>query len=205
LLGFGIALVTDKIMIDTHAEEILAAVMAFADNAHGTQTRKYSGDKYIVHPIRVMKTCRQYTHDIAMLAAALMHDVLEDTPVTEQDIRTFLAGYMDDDTVNRTLTLVVELTDVYVKDKYPNLNRRARKAKEVERLQQTSPDAQLIKYADIIDNCFEIVTSDRDFARVFLYECRNLLAKMDSGNAELYIRAQNAVNDGIKQLKSQSM
>jgi (p)ppGpp synthase/HD superfamily hydrolase len=192
-------------MTDTHAtEEILAAVTEFADKAHGAQTRKYSNDRYIVHPIRVMKTCRQYTYDIAILAAALMHDVLEDTPVTAGEVSAFMERHVDKDTANRTLALVVELTDVYVKEDYPEMNRRARKAKEAERQQNTSAEAQLIKYADIIDNCFEIVASDRDFARVFLYECRNLLTKMDKGNAELYIRAQNAVNDGIKQLKAQS-
>jgi hypothetical protein len=130
--------------------------------------------------------------------------VLEDTSVTAAEISTFIQRHVDDDTTARTLALVIELTDVYVKDAFPKLNRRARKAKEAERMQKTSPEAQLIKYADIIDNCFEIVASDKEFARVFLYECRNLLSKMDKGNPELYIRAQNAVNDGIKQLKAQN-
>lgn len=37
--------------------EIINKIIEFADKAHGDQTRKYTSDKYIVHPIRVMETC----------------------------------------------------------------------------------------------------------------------------------------------------
>ena len=41
--------------------------------------------RYIVHPAEVMEICSQYTNDITILAAALLHDVLEDIPVTRNE------------------------------------------------------------------------------------------------------------------------
>jgi (p)ppGpp synthase/HD superfamily hydrolase len=189
-------------MSDT--ETILAAVTAFADKAHGDQVRKYTPERYIEHPKRVMETCRQYTHDVAILSAALMHDVLEDTPVTAEEIRRFLSGIMDEAAEKRTVALVQELTDVYVTKNYPKWNRRKRKAKEAERMEKTSPAAQSIKYADIMDNCDAIVYNDREFAGVFLNECRTLLKKMNLGNKELYQRAVQMVDNALLQLKGGS-
>lgn len=182
-------------------ETILTAVTDFADKAHGEQTRKYSPERYIEHPKRVMATVRQYTNDIAMLAAALLHDVLEDTSVTVGEIRTFLADLVDTDTVERTAVLVQELTDVYVKKNYPTWNRRRRMAAEMVRIEKNSPDAQTIKYADIMDNCDSIVDRDHEFAGVFLNECRALLQRINKGNPALYQRAVQRVDNALEQLK----
>ncbi len=90
----------------------LEKIKGFAEKAHGQQRRKYSDERYISHPIRVMEMCAQYTDDDGMLAAALLHDVLEDTSVTEKEMREFLHGVMLPETADRTLEMVVELTDV---------------------------------------------------------------------------------------------
>jgi (p)ppGpp synthase/HD superfamily hydrolase len=182
-------------------EKILEAIREYADRSHGEQMRKYTPERYIVHPVRVMNTCREYTDDITMLAAALLHDVLEDTPVTTEEMLDFLKTQMSPQQAQRTLDLVIELTDVYVKSAFPKLNRRQRKGKELERLTVSSPDSQTIKYADIMDNCSEIVQYDRDFARVFLSECRATLLKLDKGNPDLYKRALDRVEQGLKELK----
>lgn len=184
-------------------EQVLQQVQDFADQAHGEQMRKFAPERYIAHPIRVMKLCREQTKDMAILAAALLHDVLEDTPVQKEALRDFLLSAMPEVQAQRTVGLVVELTDVYTKKHYPEWNRRKRKAKEVERLEATSADAQTIKYADIIDNSAEIVYQDTDFAEVYLRECRALLKKMDKGNPALYKRATGIVDDGLTYLEEQ--
>ncbi|MES2702506.1 MAG: HD domain-containing protein [Bacteroidota bacterium] len=183
-----------------NTEYILDAIISFADNAHGSQMRKYTPDRYIVHPVRVMKTCQQYTNDITMLAAALLHDVLEDTPVTAAQITDFLLTLMDVDAARRTVALVHELTDEYIKAKYPGMNRRKRKELEFERLEQTSPDAQTIKYADIMDNCDDIVYDDAAFARKLIREYRALLKKIVKGNSQLYIKAVQVADDCLRKL-----
>jgi (p)ppGpp synthase/HD superfamily hydrolase len=68
-------------------EEIVKYVTDFADRTHGSQTRKYTTERYIVHPIRVMEMVRHYYQDLPVLCAALLHDVLEDTPVTQNEMR----------------------------------------------------------------------------------------------------------------------
>ncbi len=179
-------------------KDILDKVIAFATEAHGEQMRKFSPDRYIVHPIRVMKICRQYTSDLAVLAAAVLHDVLEDTPITPKDMQHFLNAVMDERNAARTMQLVIELTDVYVKKDYPWLNRRTRKQKEIERLIKTSAASQTIKYADIIDNTGELPQEDEDdFGYVFLSECRHLLSKLNGGNPSLYKKAVDCVNEKL--------
>jgi guanosine-3',5'-bis(diphosphate) 3'-pyrophosphohydrolase len=175
--------------------EILEKVKHFADRAHGDQRRKYCHERYIFHPIRVMENCKLYTDDDAVLAAALLHDVLEDTNTTREDMLEFLLGVMPDAMATRTLDLVVELTDVYTKNNYPELNRRARKLKEADRLSKISGDAQTIKYSDIIDNVTNIFVNDPDFATVFIHEGRTALRKMEKGDQELFDKASKMIED----------
>lgn len=58
----------------------------FASNAHVGQSRK-SGEPYIVHPILVASLVAELTADEAMVIAALLHDVVEDTTITIDEIR----------------------------------------------------------------------------------------------------------------------
>jgi guanosine-3',5'-bis(diphosphate) 3'-pyrophosphohydrolase len=179
--------------------EIIEKVKMFADQAHGDQTRKYENERYIVHPIRVMETVREFSQEVPLLAASLLHDVLEDTKVSAEELKYFLDTVMDQEDSNKTLTLVKELTDEYIKARYPKLNRRTRRTKEAERLSETSADAQTIKYADIIDNVNDISAHDADFALVFIRESKQLLSMMQNGNPDLCSRALNVVNEAMKQ------
>lgn len=164
----------------------LLQIMDFADKAHGNQVRKYIPRRYIIHPVRVMKRCRQYTGEFHVLAAALLHDVLEDTKVGRDELMSFLETVTNTALAEKILNLVVELTDIYTVENFPYLDRKARKMMEASRLEHISPEAQLIKYADIMDNTNEIVDCDPDFAMTYLEECSMLLGKMILGDFELY-------------------
>jgi guanosine-3',5'-bis(diphosphate) 3'-pyrophosphohydrolase len=183
-------------------EAVLKKIVAFADNAHGDQKRKYADERYIEHPLRVMKTCKDYGYPITVLAAAILHDVLEDTETTPKQIKEFLLTVMNEREASYTLGLVIELTDVYTKHHYPRLNRRGRKTREVTRMENTSAEAQTIKYADIIDNASEIVEHDPDFAPVFLRECKALVKKMEKGNKELREKAIQVVEEERERLRT---
>lgn len=182
-------------------ETILKQVIAFADQAHGDQVRKYADERYIKHPIRVMKTCRRYGYSLPVLAAAILHDVLEDTTVKPDELNRFLLTVMNKADSYHTFKLTEELTDVYSKDNYPLMNRRKRKENEIMRLGKVSAEAQTIKYADIIDNAKDIAKNDTDFAPVFLRECRTLLGKMKKGNRELYQKAIEIIEKEMNKLK----
>jgi guanosine-3',5'-bis(diphosphate) 3'-pyrophosphohydrolase len=185
-------------------DQVLQQVRDYADKAHGDQMRKYGPPaRYIVHPERVMKLTRQVTNDPTILSAALLHDVLEDTSTTEQEIKDFLQTLMSPSNADRTMQLVLDLTDVYTKENYPQWNRRKRRTKEADRLAHANPDAQTIKYADIIDNCPEIVKEDPDFGERYISECRELLGKMKNGNPQLRQQALDVINKASEQLKEQ--
>ena len=159
--------------------------------------RKYVKDRYIVHPIRVMETCREFTNDMSILAAAILHDVLEDTPVTRDELGQFLLSVMAPDAAHRTLLFVIELTDVFVKKDYPRMNRTLRKENERKRLSNISSEAQTIKYADIFDNASDIFLNDPDFAPRFLKEGKLAIEQMTQGNQILRDRVLISLHEHL--------
>ena len=66
--------------------ELIAAARAIATVAHAGQTDK-AGERYITHPARVAGALADAGHGPCPVAAAWLHDVLEDSPVTAQDLR----------------------------------------------------------------------------------------------------------------------
>jgi guanosine-3',5'-bis(diphosphate) 3'-pyrophosphohydrolase len=138
-----------------------------------------------------------------VLASALLHDVLEDTPVTKKELHGFLLNILEKADADETIQLVVELTDIYTKAAYPRWNRRKRKTKEAARITKTSGASQTIKYADIIDNCKEIVSHDPEFAGLFLLECRSLLNVMEAGHPQLREEAFQTVEQCLRKVPKQ--
>lgn len=181
-------------------DNVLDTIYRFAERAHAGQLRKYAPDPYIVHPVRVMETCRNFGQPVTLLSAALLHDVIEDTAVTPGELSEFLQSTMSTADARKTFDMVIELTDVYVKAAYPHLNRRVRKDKELERLSKISPEAQTVKYADILDNVGEITTDDPGFAPRYLKECRAILKRLDGGHRELRSKAIEAVTTRLAAL-----
>jgi guanosine-3',5'-bis(diphosphate) 3'-pyrophosphohydrolase len=154
----------------------------FAEMAHGSQVRKYTGEPYVTHCLNVamlVGTAQHCTED--MQIAAMLHDVVEDTDVRLGEVmREF-----DTDVA----VLVWHLTDQFTKERYPEWNRQERKRCECKRLSRISPEAQTIKYADIIDNAVSIRKHDPNFFRIYRAECSKLLDVMTQGDAHLRARA----------------
>lgn len=116
---------------------ILEAARVAAD-AHRDQTRKgTSGAPYIGHPIAVARMVAETTEDPEILAAALLHDVVEDSGATIADIRSTFG--------NRVAGIVEELTDPPETADWP---RPARKARQAEHMKTASREARLVKIAD---------------------------------------------------------
>ena len=148
--------------------ELVAKAKALATKAHTGQVRKYTGDPYITHPTAVAEMVAAAGGDAAAVAAAFLHDTLEDTDLTYAEIVEACGTEVAD--------LVVELTDVYTSEAYPNLNRAARKKLEVARIATTSAKAKLVKRYDIAHNTASIVALDPAFAKVYLPEKAAVLA-----------------------------
>jgi (p)ppGpp synthase/HD superfamily hydrolase len=167
--------------------------LEFAREAHGKQLRKYGEEPYIEHPIRVAKLVRTVPHTSEMICAAYLHDVVEDTPVSIRDINRKFG--------EKVALLVDELTDEYVKEKYPHLNRRKRKEREVVRQAKISKAAKTIKLADVIDNTRDIIQNDLGFARRYIPEMAALTEALQGGNFRLFLKACYEVQRGLYVLK----
>src|SRR3989344_5138128 len=66
--------------------ELIRKAYDFAAKAHGAQKRK-SGEPYIVHPLSTALRLAEMRLDTNTIAAALLHDVCEDTDCSVEDIR----------------------------------------------------------------------------------------------------------------------
>jgi (p)ppGpp synthase/HD superfamily hydrolase len=161
--------------------DLPAAALAFALRAHGAQIRKFTREPYVNHCRAVAATVAEYASDPEVIAAALLHDTVEDTATTADDIR---AAFGD-----RVASLVLELTDV---SRPEDGNRKARKELDRRHLARSSPEGATVKLADIIDNVPSVVEHDKDFARVYLAEMRRLLQVLKHGNADLWRRPRRS-------------
>lgn len=152
----------------------LLATYKFANAAHSAveQVRKYTGEAYIVHPVDVADICNStaikegFDDDrrIRIIQAALLHDTIEDTEATYNEIETEFGPEVRD--------LVFWCTDV---TSTPQGNRRVRKELERLRLVHAPSDAKFIKMADFISNTRSIVDHDIGFATTYLNEKQAVL------------------------------
>lgn len=167
---------------------LIEKAQKFAHEAHDSigQKRKYSGEPYWVHTDDVAAQVAAVGGSLNMIVAAHLHDVLEDvTPLNPEYDGELIAEEFGAE----VLALVIELTDVYTKSAYPQLNRAARHALERERIAKISPEAKTIKLADLINNTRSIVASDKDFASVYLREKLELLPYLSEGHGALLNQA----------------
>ena len=159
-----------------------ARVFATAAHAAVGQLRKYTNEPYIVHPAEVASIVRSVPHTEAMVAAAWLHDVVEDTGVTLETVRAEFGADVAD--------LVEWLTDV---SRPEQGNRAFRKSIDRAWIAQAPAEAQTVKLADLISNTRSIVAHDAKFAETYLAEKRLLLTVLTRGDAVLMAQARDHV------------
>jgi (p)ppGpp synthase/HD superfamily hydrolase len=163
-----------------------AQVYAIAAHSAVKQVRKYTGEPYFVHPGEVAQIVAGVPGSTPdMVAAAWLHDVVEDTGCTFTDIH--MAFGID------IAALVGWLTDV---SKPEDGNRAVRKAIDRAHTAEAPAEAQTIKLADLISNSRSIMAHDPAFAKTYLEEKRLLLAVMTRGDAGLHAEASRFVGTG---------
>ncbi len=74
-----------KSYLDQDELKLIEKAFAYADKAHAGQLRK-SGEPYIKHPLHAAMTLAKMHLDATTISAALLHDVIEDTPVTQEEL-----------------------------------------------------------------------------------------------------------------------
>jgi (p)ppGpp synthase/HD superfamily hydrolase len=160
--------------------DLVERARRYAEQAHNAidHRRKYSGRPYTEHLERVAARVAGVTDDPATIAAAWLHDVVEDTPATHADIAREFGP--------RVAELVHALTDV----EKEHGNRAARKAVDRARLARAPGAAHTVKLADVMDNAGDIADNDPHFARVFLGEMGALLDVLTEGDPRLLAEAR---------------
>ena len=162
-------------------DDLIDRARSYGTEAHAriNHLRKYTFQPYDVHLQAVARLVASVCDDPAMVAAAWLHDTVEDTPATFEELeRAFGCD---------VTTLVKELTDV---SKPGDGNRAARKALDRQHLATGSSRAKTIKLADIIDNCVDICSHDQVFGRIYLEEAKALLEVLREGDPRLYRKAE---------------
>ena len=168
-----------------------AQVYAMAAHASVQQKRKYTGEPYIVHPAEVASIVASVPGSTPdMVAAAWLHDVIEDTGCTFTDIH--VAFGID------IATLVGWLTDV---SKPEDGNRATRKAIDREHTAQAPAAAQTVKVCDLLSNTKSIVAHDPEFARVYLAEKRELLAVLTKAHPDILAEAYRVLDESERTLQ----
>lgn len=160
------------------SERNIVEASALARKAHAGQMRKYTGRAYIEHPARVAQAvwCIEGSTP-EMVAAAWLHDVVEDTSVGLEEIRSLFGNGVAD--------LVDWLTNP---SKGMSLPRAERKRIDRDHLAKAPREAKIIKMLDCLDNLSEMDAAPAGFKK--LYGEESLLLAQAIGDAEPNIRSK---------------
>lgn len=173
--------------------DLVMRAAAFAAKAHeeAGQTRKYTGEPYIVHPSRVAGIVSSVTSSEVMIAAAWLHDTVEDASVSPLKIECLFG--------HEVARIVESLTKVADGEK---IGREEAARRNIEHASHGSPAAKTVKLADLIDNISDIVEHDPEFARIYIPEKKMLMEHLGEGNPVLYRRASKLIDELLEQLAS---
>ena len=134
---------------------LLDKALHFAIDAHANSERRGKGFPYIVHPMEAVEIVATITPDQELLAAAALHDTVEDTDVTVEEIRTLFG--------ERIAKLVDAESDQFTAGVSETDSWHDRKQAAINRLASASHDAKIVAMGDKLSNMRAIA---RDYAEI---------------------------------------
>lgn len=164
--------------------KLLHEAAHLAIHHHHLQERKHCINEvslpYVSHPFDVMKKLWVWrVHDAVMLAAALMHDTLEDTDITPDEIRKSLG--------EPVLSLVKEMTYRKPSGVSKEEARRA-KAGYIAGFDKKSIEAVVLKVADRVSNVMDYLLYDPEYAMVYFHKADVVFNTFRARKAEVAAR-----------------
>ena len=153
--------------------KLLKDIYDFAKHAHINQFRKDGITPFINHPLNVAEILYFISdkNNIELLAAALLHDIIEDTEYTTETLQIKLNEFGNSNFVNKVMFYVTSMTNKYIKKSYPNLNRKQRKKLEFTIFKLwTDDNLKRLKLADIISNLRNFSDLEFNFAHTYIFE-----------------------------------
>ena len=134
---------------------LLDKAIIYTVKAHANTERRGKGFPYIVHPMEAMEIVASITPDQELLAAAALHDVVEDTDRTLEEIR---AEFGD-----RIADLVAAESEEEVKGMSEEASWHMRKQAVIDRLAKEPKDAKIVSMGDKLSNMRAIA---RDYEEI---------------------------------------
>ena len=124
--------------------DLLDRAIIFAVKAHHNSERRGKGFPYIVHPMEAVEIVATITSDQELLAAAALHDTVEDTDVTLEDIRHKFG--------DRVASIVEAESDKNIEGVSETDTWMERKQAAIDRLRQAPLDAKIVAMGDKLSN-----------------------------------------------------
>ena len=122
--------------------------------AHGGTERRGKGFPYIIHPLEAMAIVATITNDPELLSAAVLHDAIEDTSMTYDEIK--------DQIGERVANLVAKETDVKEAPDGRKLTWQERKQRDMDNLSRASRDVKIVAMGDKLSNMRAIARDYRE-------------------------------------------
>ena len=124
--------------------DLLDRAIVFAVRAHAGTERRGKGFPYIVHPMEAVSIVATITSDQELLAAAALHDTVEDTEITVDEIRSEFG--------ERIASLVADESDQFQDGVSEEDSWHGRKQAAIDRLSRASHDAKIVALGDKLSN-----------------------------------------------------
>jgi guanosine-3',5'-bis(diphosphate) 3'-pyrophosphohydrolase len=177
-------------------KEVIDAIL-FAASCHAGQTRKDGITPYINHPIEVMHLLA-FTGEVSdpeILMAAVLHDVIEDTNTSVEEIEERFGKKVAD--------IVLELTDD------TTLSKEERKVQQLLTAGGLSPAARLIRISDKICNVYDILYAppgnwDIKRRKEYLAWANSVVTKLSGTNAGLETHFEELILEGFRFLEEEA-
>ena len=133
--------------------QLVDRAILFAVKAHSGTERRGKGFPYVIHPMEAMAIVATITPDPELLAAAALHDTVEDTDITLDVLRAEFG--------ERVAKLVADESDVFTEGKSEEDTWHQRKKAAIDRLARAPHEAKIVALGDKLSNMRAIA---RDYA-----------------------------------------
>jgi len=182
-------------MSETPLLGILLDAVIFAAHKHQGQVRKdQSRSPYVTHPLAVARAIWEIgqVKDQTLLIAAVLHDTIEDTETSKDEIRKRFG--------EEVLSIVIEVTDEKSQEKM------IRKQQQVTHAATLSHSAKILKLADKLCNCQDILYSPPDNWTMkrrqdYIQWAADVIAQMRDTNPGLETALDQVFSDAEEQLE----
>ncbi len=141
--------------MDDYGHELVVRAICFAAEKHKGQPRKKKTIPFIVHPMEAAAIVSSMTDDPEVIAAAVLHDVLEDTPTSKEELTREFG--------RRICDLVAEESEDKRPDQPPEETWQPRKQETIDKLAHAGRDTKILTLADKLANIREM---KRDYSKI---------------------------------------